>query len=121
MPFHNDAASEPDWRTRHCAELAVAAADAASGRDIWRELGGCPRSWKEAAELYRRLGCRSLRDVVTKVLGQPIPVRRAMRGDVVMVRGSLGICRGEVAECMGATVPICEAELAWPARSIRRG
>lgn len=41
-----------------------------------------------------------------------------MRGDVVMVRGALGICRGEMAECMGAIVPMKEAEAVW---AIRQG
>ena len=108
--------SDPDWRTRHCAEPAVEAADRASGRDIWAELGGCPRSWREAAELYRRHGCRTLAEVVTKVLGPPIEPKRARRGDVVMVRGALGVCRGEVAECMGATLPMGEASAAWSSK-----
>jgi hypothetical protein len=85
-----------------------------NGRDIWAELGGCPRSWREAADLYRRHGCRTLAEVVSKVLGPPIDPKRAMRGDVVMVRGALGICRGELADCMGAMVPMGEAEMAWP-------
>lgn len=85
----------------------------AQGRDIWAELGGCPRSWREAKELYERLGVRTLPDAVTKVLGEPIPRKRAMRGDVVMVRGALGICRGHLAECMGATVSMKEVEKAW--------
>lgn len=106
---------DPDWRGTHCAEPAVAAADAASGRDIWDELGGCPRSWREAAALYRRLGVRSLAEAVTRVLGPPIPRRLARRGDVVMVKGALGICRGDLAVCMGATVKMREAELAWRA------
>lgn len=108
--------SDPDWRTRHCAEPAVEAASAALERDIWAELGGCPRSWREAAALYRRLGVRSLAEAVTEVLGPPIPSRQAMRGDVVMVRGALGVCRGELAECMGATVSMREAEHAWPVK-----
>lgn len=105
----------PDWQTRHCAEPAVEAASRATGRDIWVELGGCPRSWREAAALYKRLGVRNLAGAVSTVLGDPIQPRMAMRGDVALVRGALGIVRGEVVECMGANVPIGEAELAWPA------
>jgi len=108
--------NDPDWRTRHCAEPAVDAIAKASGRDIWAELGGCPRSWREAAQLYRRAGVRSLAELATKMLGEPIDRRRAQRGDLAMVQGALGVVRGEVIECMGATVLINEASLIWPTR-----
>lgn len=107
--------SDPDWRTRHCAEPVVEAIKAATGRDIWAELGGCPRSWREGAALYERLGVRSLADFATVLLGPRVGRRLARRGDIVMVRGALGICRGEVAECMGATVKMKEVEFAWRA------
>lgn len=87
-----------------------------TGRDIWAELGGCPRSWREGAELYRRAGVRSLAELATKLLGEPVSRRQARRGDLAMVRGALGIVRGEVIECMGATVPLREASLFWHAR-----
>lgn len=108
--------ADPDWRTRHCAEAVVEAIASATGRDVWKELGGCPRSWRDGAEIYRLTGCRSLRGVVTKVLGEPITAKQASRGDIAMVRGSLGIVRGEVIECMGATVPLGEASAIWRVR-----
>lgn len=111
--------SDPDWRTRHCAEPVVEAIWASSGRDIWAELGGCPRSWREAAALYRRAGVRSLQDLATNLLGDPIERKRARRGDVVMVRGGLGLCRGEHAEMCGAVVPMREAEAVWRAKGAR--
>lgn len=95
----------------HCADLPV---NAVPGRDIWAELGGRPNSWREMAELYRRHGCTCLAEVVDKVL-ERVPVRAARRGDVVMVRGSLGVCRGDLVECYGATVPLSEASIAWRA------
>lgn len=104
---------DPDWRTRHCAEPVAELIRERTGRDIWAELGGCPRSWREAADLYRRHGCTSLAQVVGKALGEPVNRKLARRGDVAMVRGALGIVRGEVVECMGATVPLAEAEFAW--------
>ena len=105
--------SDPDWRTRHCAE-PVADEAIRAGRDIWAETGGCPRSWREAAAFYRRLGVRTLEGAMTRLFGPPVDIRQARRGDAVMVRGALGVCRGEVIECMGATVPIGEGEMAWP-------
>lgn len=107
---------DPDWRTRHCAEPVAEAIRAASGRDIWAELGGCPRSWREAADLYRRHGCASLAEIVSKALGEPVDRKLARRGDIAMVRGSLGIVRGEVIECMGATVALSEASAIWAVR-----
>lgn len=105
--------SDPDWRTRHCAEPVADLIRERTGRDIWAELGGCPRSWREAADLYRRQGCKSLAGLVTKALGPPVNRRKARRGDIAMVRGALGIVRGELVECMGANVPLKEAEFAW--------
>lgn len=107
---------DPDWRTRHCAEPVIEEASRATGRDIWRELGGCPRSWRQAAELYRRLGARDLAGVATAVFGDPVNPRQAKRGDVVMVDGSLGICRGEFAECIDRMQPMKRASHAWPVK-----
>lgn len=107
---------DPDWRTRHCAEPVADRIRQATGRDIWAELGGCPRSWREAADLYRRHGCASLVEIVSKALGPSVDRKQARRGDIAMVRGSLGIVRGEVIECMGAIVSLKEASTIWPVR-----
>lgn len=106
------AAKEPDWDF-HCTDLAVAHVKAATGRDIWAEIGGAPRSAREAAALYRRLKVRKLKSVVTKVLGKPIDTKLAMRGDIVMVDNALGICRGEWVEFMDAMQPIHRGTCAW--------
>ena len=92
------------------------AVTAATGRDVWAELGGCPRSWAEAAALYRRLGVRSLVDAVSSVLGPALDPKQAMRGDVMMVDGSLGICRGELVECIDRMQPARRATHAWRAK-----
>lgn len=110
--------SDPDWRTRHCAEPVAELIREETGRDIWAELGGCPRSWREAADLYRRHGCASLAEIVAKALGEPVDRKLARRGDIAMVRGSLGIVRGEVIECMGATVSLKEGSLFWRSRVV---
>lgn len=104
--------SEPDWRTGHCAEFAAKALD----RNIWDALGGCPRSWREAAALYRRLGARTLAEAVSAVLGPSIAPVRASRGDIVMIDGALGICRGDWAEFMDRMQPMAKATRAWRAR-----
>ena len=103
---------EPDWE-RHCAEPAVEAVRRATGRDLWAELGGCPRTWKEAAALYRRCGGCSLSDVVTAALGPPVAPKQARRGDVCIMGNALGICRGDLVEYPNATFPLSQAEKAW--------
>lgn len=104
---------EPDW-ARHCADVAVERVKEATGRDIWAELGGCPRSWREASALYRRFGVRSLQELVAKaVLGPPVAVGLARRGDICAWRGSLGICRGDLVEFADVTIALRLAERAW--------
>lgn len=106
------ARTDPDW-TGHCAEPAVEAVRKATGRDVWAELGGCPRSWREAADLYRRHEVTSLSEFVTLVLGPPVDPKQAMRGDIAMVDGALGIVRGELVECMDRMQPIARASRCW--------
>lgn len=89
-----------------------------TGRNIWAELGECPRSWREGANLYRRMGVTNLKDLVTALLGPPIDPKRAMRNDIAMVNGALGIVRGDLIECLDAMQPIGRAECAW---SLRQG
>lgn len=103
---------DPDWDW-HCAEFAAAHVKAVTGRDIWAEVGGCPRSPKEAAALYRRLHTRTLKRTVSKLLGKSVDPKLAMRGDIVMVDNALGICRGELVEFVDRMQPIGRAERAW--------
>ena len=103
---------EPAW-DRHCAEFVIAHIQIATGRDIWNELGGCPRSWREAADLYNRMGVRSLKEAVSKVLGRPVDVRLARRGDICLRGWSLGICRGDLVEYPNIILPLAQAETAW--------
>lgn len=99
--------SEPDW-SRNCVDVA-------GGEDAWILIGGRPNSWREAAAIYRRLGVKTLADAVTALLGKPLSSpKQARRGDIIMVRGSLGRCCGEVAECLGAVVKMRDVDLAWP-------
>lgn len=105
--------SEPDWESRLCVEPAADVLLEVSGRDIWLELGGCPRSRREATALYRRLGVTSLKGAVSAVLGAPVDRRHARRNDIAMVDRSLGIVRGELVECLDRMQPIARAECAW--------
>lgn len=105
--------STPDWRTRHCAEPAADRIREATGKDPWHALGGCPRSAREAAALYRRAGVTNLKDCVTAVLGEPVSPLLAMRGDLAMVDNALGIVRGEWVECIDRLQPIGRAICAW--------
>lgn len=114
---------EPDW-DRHCAEFAAAHVKAITGRNIWKELGGVPRGPREAADLYRKLGVRTLRGAVSKVLGRPMKPQFAMRGDLVLVKSgsisALGICRGELIECADNMLPMDRAECAWKVSPYRQ-
>ena len=88
-------------------------ASAATGRDIWAELGGCPRSWRDAANLYEKMGVRCLAEAVAKVLGPPVDPKQARRGDIVMRGWALGICRGDLAEFCDVTLPMSQVDKAW--------
>lgn len=104
---------EPEWHC-HCAEFA----DAKAGTGLGETLGGWPRSPREAADLFRRFGVRTMADLVSCLL-EEIPPLQAMRGDVVMVDGALGVCRGEWAEFMDRMQPMRKAQRAWSANAVR--
>lgn len=99
----------PDWQF-HCAEFA----DGRAGLGLADRLGGWPRNWSEAGVLYRRFGVRCLADLVSCLL-EEVPPLKARRGDIVMVDGALGVCRGEWAEFMDALQPMKRATKAWRA------
>lgn len=106
-------AKDPGW-DYHCFDLAADHLKAATGRDVWAEIGGPPRNSKDASALLRKLKMRTFKGAVTKVMGKPVDPKLAMRGDIVMVDNALGICRGEWVECMDRMQPISRAECAWP-------
>jgi hypothetical protein len=109
---------DPDWEL-HCVDFASAHLKSATGRDVWGELGVSPRSWRDAADMYRRLGVTSLRDAVTAVLGPPVDPKLAHRGDLALVESAagvwwaLGIVRGDVIECCDRMLSISRAVCAW--------
>jgi hypothetical protein len=54
---------------------------------------------------------------VTQLLGEPVKPEQAMRGDVVLMRGSLGICLGAKCAFTGLAglvfVTLKECEQVW--------
>jgi hypothetical protein len=63
--------------------------------------------------MLKRLHVRSYKNAISKVLGKPVDPKLAMRGDLVMVDSALGICRGDLVECMDRMQPIGRAACAW--------
>jgi hypothetical protein len=103
---------EPDW-ARHCAGFAADHVKAATGKDIWNGFGHVPRSPREAADFFRWAGVTNLKDAVTVVMGEPVDPAFAMRGDIAMVDGALGIVRGDLIECLDRMQPIHRAICVW--------
>ncbi len=66
----------------------------------------------------RRLGARSLHDVVCRVHGFAFEPRVARRGDIVRAGWAMGVCRGEHCEFFGGVmVPLADVDVAWPVTS----
>lgn len=112
---------EPGWDF-HCVAFVAGHYKAVTGKSLWKVLGHrCPRSPREAASLYRRMGVTGLIEAVGTVLGAPIDPSEAMRGDIALVaplgKGdmvpALGIVRGDQIECMDNMLPISRAKCCW--------
>lgn len=104
---------DPDWDW-HCADHAARAVEASTGRKLWEEVGVKPRDARSGAAVLRKLKAKNLKQAVTALLGKPVSILRARRGDIVMVDNALGICRGEWVECLDAMQPLARGECAWP-------
>lgn len=107
----------PDWDW-HCVDFVGEHYKQATGKNLWRVLHHrAPRSSREAASLFRKLGVANFKEAVSKVLGPPKQPAFAMRGDIVLVMSgaipALGICRGDLIECADNMLPISRAECAW--------
>ncbi|HEY4546096.1 MAG TPA: hypothetical protein VIG90_06685 [Pedomonas sp.] len=102
-----------------CADFAADVVEAVSGRDIRPPIGLPVRSAREAAALYRRAGVATLAGAVTAVLGEPVPPRRAHRGDIVEAAkdAALGVCLGDRCAFLGdrglVALPLQAAGRAW--------
>ena len=112
------ALTDPDW-SRHCGDRWRAHVLETTGRDICDLLGASPRRPRDWVAMMRRAGARDMAGVMRAVHGDPIPYRRAMRGDLVTMGWAIGICRGELAEFFGGvTMPMNRVDAAW---SLARG
>lgn len=103
------------WGRMDCALFAAGAVKAMTGTD---PLAGAGR-WKSqagAARAIRRAGFASLEQGVSSLL-QPVEPVFAMRGDLVMAEGALGICAGAqawfLAEGDGAAGLAARPMAAW--------
>lgn len=85
-----------EWGVHDCATFAAGAIEVMTGNRIEFEDLRAVRSAEEVIIALRR---QPLRDRVTMILGPPISVNFAARGDVVLEaesdREALGICFGE--------------------------
>lgn len=108
--------NDPDWSS-HCGDMWRRAVLSATGRDICDIVGPSPRRPRDWAAMMRRLGARSLHDVVCAVHGAAVPVRSARRGDIVRKGWAMGVCRGEMCEFFGGVlVPLADVDAAWPVK-----
>lgn len=103
------------WGAGDCVCFAGAVHEAVTGIDAIARWRGKYFSKEEARKLMRG----ELGDEVSAVLGPPISHHRARRGDIVMVRGGLGVCLGPFAAVRGqksglVRVPMGETKFAWP-------
>ncbi len=105
--------TDPAWAA-HCGDAWRAHVLASGGGDICDVVGPSPRCPREWAAMMRRLGVRTMDGVICAVHGDPIPLRMAMRGDIVRRGWAIGICRGDTAEFFGGDlVPVKYADAAW--------
>jgi len=110
--------TDPGWHD-HCGDRWRAHVLASTGYDICDIVGPSPRSSRDWADMMRRLGVRTMHDVICAVHGEPIPHRQAMRGDIVRRGWAIGICRGDQAEFFGREmVGMAAIDGAWPVRPI---
>lgn len=112
---------DADWGL-HCGDGWRLAVLAAGAGDICDIVGPSPRRARDWVAMMRRLGVTDMTGVISSVHGDPVPPRRAMRGDIVQRGWAIGICRGDKAEFFGGVMePMSAVERAWPIAQRRDG
>jgi hypothetical protein len=107
------------WGSHDCLLFAADVVRAMTGKDLAAHGRGQYDSDVSALRLIHNYG--GMVPLVSKSLGDPVPVLRAHRGDVVMYRSelgpSLGVCLGAQCAFTGPTGLVFkqrkECELAW--------
>lgn len=102
----------PGWQD-HCGDRWRAHVLAATGIDICTIVGPSPRRAADWAAMMRRLGVRTMSGVISAVHGPSMPIRQAMRGDIVRRGWAIGVCRGDLAEFYGGVVPMADVDECW--------
>jgi hypothetical protein len=95
------AAEERPFYYGACVALAAECVDATTGSDFRQAV----QTLIEAAHAEPMIELAKLEAFVTERLGEPIPMHRANRGDVVLLEThfgpALGICTGDRIACAG--------------------
>jgi hypothetical protein len=107
------------WGSHDCLLFAADVVRSMTGKDLAAHGRGQYDSDVSALRLIHNYG--GMVPLVSKALGDPVPVLRAHRGDVVMYRSelgpSLGVCLGAQCAFTGPTGLVFkqrkECELAW--------
>lgn len=108
------------WGVCDCAMFAAGAIKAMTGVDPAADIRGKYKSQAGAGRAIKQRGCADLGEWVSGILEEIHPAH-ARRGDVVMDRGNLGICSGQIAYFIGeengepglVSRPVLECERAW--------
>lgn len=120
--FARSRASRPfAWGSNDCALFAADAVEAITGEHLCEDLRGYA-GVREALKMLKEHG--GVRGIASRALGEPIPVRMAAIGDVVVVpagkREALGICNGGTVIVPGpggmVAVSMQQALAAWKVR-----
>ena len=96
-------AARREFAYGHCVRLAAECVQAVTGEEL---LERCELAIAAAAE-EGGISLASLEEEVTKLLGSPVPMSLARRGDIVLLDlgengPALGVCVGDKIACAGA-------------------
>jgi len=100
MELIRDSEDRPfEWGVFDCALFAADAVNAITGVDLAADFRGHYSTAKGSVKALKKYGAGDLESTWTELLGPPIDIRQAGRGDVVLVESIYGPA---VAVCMGS-------------------